>query len=115
MKQQTLFPSLCFLLQCCACFGPKGAAGDFCAPGCRGINGGTVTNKAQAWFWIRSSVPKIPAWRKCMEYEVQTEKGDTEIYFIDETTGVSKKVDFEMSVYIIKIFRNIIFLHILIS
>ena len=81
-----------YTLQCCACFGPKGAKGDFCSPGCNKINGGTVTGSAQAWFWIRSTVPKRPTWKKCMEYEVETADGKKETHFIDENSGTAQKV-----------------------
>lgn len=81
-----------YTLQCCACFGPKGAKGDFCSPRCNKINGGIVTSSAQVWFWIRSSIPKRPTWTKCMEYEVQTTDGKTETHFLDENSGIAQKV-----------------------
>ncbi|XP_028392384.1 uncharacterized protein LOC114516957 isoform X2 [Dendronephthya gigantea] len=77
--------------KCCFCYGPKGSVGDHCSPGCKSINGGRVTKAAYVWFWIRTSIPPSPVWKKCAEFKMRMEDGNNETYFIHPVTGVAKK------------------------
>ena len=79
--------------KCCACYGPNSDE-DYCAPGCKAINGGTVltdddSTEIHAWFWVRTSLPKR-VWKKCMEYE-KMENGKIFKWHVDEHTNVPKK------------------------
>ena len=79
------------ILQCCACFGPKGGRQNYCGSNCTAINGGTVTTKAFAWFWVRNRMPER-LWERCMEFVVKNPAGKLEKHFIDPRTGTAHKV-----------------------
>ncbi|CAB4025356.1 Hypothetical predicted protein, partial [Paramuricea clavata] len=63
--------------KCCGCFGPLGGRKNYCSQSCNhAINGGTVTDKVFAWFWVRFSLPKSRiVWKKCMEYKAKGNNG----------------------------------------
>ncbi|CAB3989060.1 Hypothetical predicted protein [Paramuricea clavata] len=78
--------------KCCVCYGPSSDK-DYCAPGCKAINGGTVLTdddtEIHAWYWIRTSLPKR-VWKKCMEYE-KIEGGKTVKWHVDEHNKVPQQ------------------------
>ena len=85
--------SLFTLLQCCACYGPKGGRNNYCANTCIAVNGGNVTQQAFVWFWIRTRTPKR-VWKRCMEFKKKRDDGKLETYFVDERAGTTHMVLF---------------------
>ena len=83
------------ILQCCACYGPKGGRGNYCGKVCTAINGGTVTKQAHVWFWIRTRTPKR-VWKRCMEFQKENDDGKLETFFVDQKTGSTHKVQFRI-------------------
>ncbi|XP_028392893.1 fibrinogen beta chain-like [Dendronephthya gigantea] len=81
----------CHSRKCCACFGPKGGRGHYCANRCEKKNGGIVLRgRIQVWYWIRTRTPERK-WKRCMEFKMKTPAGKFVTYHIDRRTGVAQK------------------------
>lgn len=79
------------IFQCCGCFGQIGGTDDYCNPDCSSKNKGTVIKQIYTWFWVRTSLPQ-KVWKRCMDYKVENENGDTIWYRLLDGSTIPKKV-----------------------